>query len=70
MNDFEQVIKKLKKHIANGKEVKVLDKDVASLLGVSQTQLATLKRRNSTPYKDLLEFCKREDICCNKIFFD
>ncbi len=70
MNDFEQVIKKLKEHIAKGKERRVLDKDVANLLGVSQTQLATLKRRNSTPYKNLLEFCKREDICCNKIFFD
>jgi L-rhamnose mutarotase len=43
---------------------------VAFLLGISQAQLATIKRRNSMPYSEILEFCKRENICSNEIFFD
>jgi len=69
MRDFEAIIKKLKLYLANGKNVKVLDKDVANELGITQSQFATIKSRNSTPYVNILEFCKREDICCVKFFF-
>jgi len=70
MRDFRTIIEVLKEYIAMRKVDKVYDKDVAELLKISQAQLATLKRRNSTPYVALLEFCKREDICCSEIFFD
>jgi hypothetical protein len=71
MKDFHDVMKTLKEYIAQGKEdVKVKDKEVAFLLGISQAQLATIKRRNSMPYSEILEFCKRENICSNEIFFD
>jgi len=70
MRDFHGVIQALKIYIADGREIKVLDKDVANILGITQTQFATIKRRNSTPYVNILEFCKREKLCCNEIFFD
>ena len=70
MRDFEAIIKELKSYLADGRNMKVLDKDVAKVLGVTQAQFATIKSRNSTPYANILEFCKREDLCCSEIFFD
>jgi anthranilate/para-aminobenzoate synthase component I len=70
MKDFHGVIKSLKRHIANGKETKVLDKEVAQVLDISQAKFATIKKRNSTPYESILKFCKREKLCCSEIFFD
>lgn len=70
MRDFRAIIKELKHHLCDGKEIKVLDKDVASLLEISQSKFATIKKRNVTPYENILKFCKREDLCSNEIFFD
>ena len=70
MRDFEAIIKELKSYLADGRSVKVLDKDVAKALGVTQAQFATIKSRNSTPYANILEFCKREELWCSEIFFD
>ncbi len=70
MRDFHGVIKELKMYLADGKSIKILDKDVANELGITQAQFATIKSRNSTPYTNILEFCKREDICCIELFFD
>ena len=70
MRDFKEIIVVLKKYLANEKEMKIYDKSVSELLCMSQAQFATLKRRNSTPYINILEFCKREGLCCSEIFFD
>jgi len=70
MKDFEAIIKELKLYLADKKSGKVLDKDVANELGITQSQFATIKSRNSTPYPNVLEFCKREDICCVELFFE
>ena len=70
MKDFQAVMRTLKEFIADGREIKVLDKEVAELLAISQSQLATIKRRNSMPYSEILKFCKKESLCCNEIFFD
>ncbi len=70
MKDFKALIKELKLYIADGKEIKVYDKDVANALGISQARFATIKRRNSMPYEALLNFCKRENLCSNDIFFE
>ncbi|DAB29237.1 MAG TPA: hypothetical protein CFH84_10600 [Sulfurimonas sp. UBA12504] len=68
MKDFHGVIQTLKRHIA--KDRKVLDKEVADLLGISQSKFATIKKRNSTPYESILIFCKKEKLCCCELFFD
>jgi len=60
----------LKKHLASDTNKKVLDKEVSILLGINQARFATMKKRNVTPYEDILLFCKYENICSNEIFFD
>jgi len=70
MRDFRMIIKVLKEYVAEGKSKKVYDKDIAALLNISQAQFATIKKRNTIPYLQILEFCKEEGISCCEIFFD
>lgn len=70
MRDFHAILKELKLYLAKNKKIKVYDKDVANALGITQVNLATIKRRNSTPYEHILRFCKKENLCCSEIFFD
>jgi len=70
MRDFEAIIVELKLYLSLDADKKVLDKDVADALKISQANFATIKRRNSTPYKNILEFCKKEQLCCSEIFFE
>ncbi|EDZ62337.1 hypothetical protein SMGD1_0629 [Sulfurimonas gotlandica GD1] len=70
MRDFEAIISELKLYLASSKNRKVLDKDVADALDMSQANFATIKRRNSTPYRNILEFCNKEELCCRDMFFE
>lgn len=70
MRDFHAIVKGLKLYMANNKSVKIYDKDVASVLQISQMNFATLKRRNSIPYENIIRFCKKEGLCGSEIFFD
>jgi hypothetical protein len=70
MRDFQSVIGVLKTYLLNESQTKILDKDVASALNISQSKFATIKRRNSMPFANILKFCKKENLCCNDIFFD
>ena len=70
MRDFKTLIEILKVHLADGKEKKIYDKDVALALDISPARFATIKRRNSTPYESLILFCKKEKLCSNELFFD
>jgi len=70
MRDFRKIIELLKKELFKSKNAKVLDKDVAELLGMSQARFATLKKRNTIPYESILLFCQEEKLCCSEIFFD
>jgi len=70
MRDFHAIIKELKLYLAKSKNIKIYDKDVANALGITQVNFATIKRRNSTPYENILRFCKKEGLCCSEIFFD
>ena len=70
MRDFRSIINVLKERIADGSQKRVYDKDVADLLQISQSKFATIKKRNSTPFVEILEYCQREGLCCSEIFFD
>jgi len=70
MRDFRTIIKFLKAYVSDGRDQKVYDKDIAKLLEISQAQFATIKKRNSIPYAQILKFCKREGVSCCEIFFD
>jgi len=69
MRDFKEIVKVLKHYLADSKEVKIMDKDVAKILGMNQSQFATIKKRNSIPYAHIIKFCKSKDLCCSEIFF-
>ena len=69
MRDFHAILKELKLYLADSKNIKVYDKDVATALGISQMNFATIKRRNTTPYANILKFCQKEGICCSDLFF-
>lgn len=69
MKDFHSIIDTLKLYLSTGDDEKVLDKDVAILLEIPQARFATIKKRNKIPYNDILLFCKRKRISCDKIFF-
>ena len=70
MRDFRAIIKELKLYLAKNKSTKVYDKDVANALGITQVNFATIKRRNSIPYENIIRFCKKENLCCSEIFYD
>ncbi len=66
-----EIIEKLKDVIAEhtvGK--KVFDKDVATALNIPQATFATMKKRNSIPFEEILEFCALKKISVNWLFFD
>jgi len=71
MVDFGDIIEKLKDVISSSKiQSKVFDKDVARELGISQTTFATMKKRNSIPYEELMQFCAAKKLSINWLFFD
>ncbi len=66
-----EIIEKLKDVISENKLVgKVFDKDVATALNIPQATFATMKKRNSIPYEEILEFCALKKISVNWLFFD
>ncbi len=67
---FKEVLEKLKDVISKDVNKKVFDKDVATALSIPQTTFATMKKRGSIPYKEILEFCAVKKISVNWLFFD
>ncbi len=71
MYDLKIIISKLKEIISEEKRVKrVFDKDVADLLSIPQTTFATMKKRNSIPFKEIMSFCANRKLSINWLFFD
>ena len=71
MYDLKIIIKKLKNIISEEKKVKkVFDKDVANALAIPQATFATMKKRNSIPFKEIMEFCANKKLSINWLFFD
>ncbi|MEA3419654.1 MAG: LexA family transcriptional regulator [Campylobacterota bacterium] len=71
MIEFSEIIEKLKDVISTKKiGGKVFDKDVAMELGIPQTSFATMKKRNSIPYEELMQFCAAKKLSINWLFFD
>lgn len=66
-----EIIEKLKDVLSESKAgTKVFDKDVAGALNIPQATFATMKKRNSIPYEEILEFCALKKISVNWLFFD
>jgi len=68
---LSEVIDKLKDVLSESMiGTKVFDKDVATALNIPQATFATMKKRNSIPYEEILEFCALKKISVNWLFFD
>jgi SOS-response transcriptional repressor LexA len=68
---LSEIIEKLKDVISENIEgKKVFDKDVANALHIPQSTFATMKKRNSIPYEEILQFCAAKKISVNWLFFD
>lgn len=70
MKAFNEIVEEIKDIVSEelpGK--KVFDKDVAGLLGISQMNFATLKKRNKIPYEELLNFCAKRSIAINWLLY-
>lgn len=70
MNSFSGIVEEIKSIVSSdftGK--KIFDKDVADILGISQMNFATMKKRNKIPFGELLDFCANRSISINWILY-
>jgi len=70
MKNFLEVIEEIKSIVSAeflGK--KIFDKDVADVLGISQMNFATMKKRNKIPFGELLDFCATKSISINWMLY-
>jgi len=71
MINFATVIEKIKSVISSKEpNSKIYDKDVATELGIAQATFATMKKRGSIPFRELMEFSAKKRISINWLFFD
>jgi len=70
MNSFADIVEEIKSIIsADYSPRKVFDKDVAEVLGISQMNFATMKKRNKIPFNELLDFCAKKTISINWMLY-
>ncbi|MDD2652303.1 MAG: LexA family transcriptional regulator [Sulfurimonas sp.] len=70
MKNFVDIVEEIKSIVStefNGK--KIYDKDVADILGISQMNFATMKKRNKVPFGELLDFCALKSISINWLLY-
>jgi len=70
MNSFINIVEEIKSIVsADFSPKKVFDKDVAEVLGISQMNFATMKKRNRIPFSELLDFCAKKAISINWMLY-
>lgn len=69
MNNFPTIIAKLKTILSQTEQRKIHDKDLAIALGLTPSTFASMKRRNTTPYRAILDYCARHHINANTLLF-
>ena len=70
MNKFIEIVEEIKSVVSEdfgGK--KVFDKDIADILGISQMNFATMKKRDKIPFMELLDFCALKSISINWLLY-
>lgn len=70
MKSFSDVVEEIKDIVSEehpGK--KIYDKDIAELLGISQMNFATMKKRDKIPFHELLDFCAKRSIAINWLLY-
>ncbi|WP_297483974.1 LexA family transcriptional regulator [Sulfurimonas sp.] len=70
MNSFIDIVEEIKSIIsAEIAPKKVFDKDVAAVLGISQMNFATMKKRDKIPFNELLDFCAKRSLSINWLLY-
>ena len=70
MNSFADIVEEIKSIVSEEfAPKKVFDKDVAEVLGISQMNFATMKKRNKIPFSELLDFCAKRSISINWLLY-
>jgi len=70
MNSFGDIVEEIKSIISTDfAPKKVFDKDVADVLGISQMNFATMKKRDKIPFTELLDFCAQKAISINWLLY-
>ena len=70
MKSFIEVVEEIKDIVSQehpGK--KIFDKDIADVLGITQMNFATMKKRDKIPFNELLDFCALKAISINWLLY-
>ncbi|MEA2098690.1 MAG: S24 family peptidase [Campylobacterota bacterium] len=70
MNKFTVIVEEIKNIVSadfSGK--RIFDKDIADILGISQMNFATMKKRDKIPFTELLDFCALKSISINWLLY-
>ena len=70
MKTFVDIVEEIKSIVSSefGSK-KIFDKDVADILGISQMNFATMKKRNKIPFTELLDFCAKKSLSINWLLY-
>jgi len=70
MNSFIEIVEEIKSIVSSEFNAKkIFDKDVADILGISQMNFATMKKRNKIPFTELLDFCAKKSLSINWMLY-
>jgi len=70
MLDINEIIEKLRDVLSSEKTAgKVFDKEIASALDLTSVNFATMKKRNSVPFSNILDFCALKKISINWLLY-
>lgn len=69
MLNFEEIVEKLRDVLSSERRGKVFDKDIATALDLTSVNFASMKKRNSVPFTNLLDFCALKKISINWMLY-
>lgn len=70
MFNINEIIEKLRDVLASEKnDGKVFDKEIATALDLTSVNFATMKKRNSVPFSNILDFCALKKISINWMLY-
>ncbi len=70
MLEINEIIEKLRDVLSSEKNTgKVFDKEIATALDLSTVNFATIKKRNSVPFSNILDFCAIKKISINWLLY-
>jgi hypothetical protein len=69
MLNFNEIVEKLRDVLSSEYKNKVFDKDIAKALDITSVNFATMKKRDSVPFSNILDFCALKKISINWMLY-